>query len=406
MTPSDTPLPPEPPDCFRDAQDKLDETRRLNLYRQLRPASPTGNNELILDGRTVVDFSSNDYLGLARDPRMAEAAAQAALKHGTGAGASRLISGSRPVHTELEATLAAWKGTPGALIFSSGYLANLGVVQALTHRADGSHIPIYFDRLVHASLIDAVRLSGSPWRSFHHNDCDRLEHHLKRLPTTSGSLSALIISEGVFSMDGDLPPLGDLLKLCERYNALLLLDDAHGTGTMGENGHGTANHLGVGGHPHLIQTGTLSKALGSQGGFVAGPTVLIELLINHARAFIFDTALAPPSAAAALEALKILDAEPARVDQLRQNLRRLRDNLRVGGLLIPDHPTPIVPVVVGDAAKTLAAARHLEKAGYLTIAIRPPTVPSGSSRLRVTVTATHTPQQIDQVSQEILTALR
>ncbi len=406
MTPSDTPLPPEPPDCFRDAQEKLGETRRLNLYRQLRPARPTGNNELILDGRTVIDFSSNDYLGLARDPRMAEAAAQAALKHGTGAGASRLISGSRPVHTELESALAAWKGTPGALVFSSGYLANLGVVQALTSRADGSRIPIYFDRLVHASLIDAVRLSGSPWRSFHHNDCDRLEHHLKRLPPSSGSLSALIISEGVFSMDGDLPPLADLLKLCERYNALLLLDDAHGTGTLGENGHGTANHLSMAGHPHLIQTGTLSKALGSQGGFVAGPAVLIELLINHARTFIFDTALAPPSAAAALEALKILEAEPARVDQLRQNLRQLRDHLRAGGLLIPDHPTPIVPVVVGDAARTLTASRHLEKAGFLTIAIRPPTVPAGSSRLRVTVTATHTPQQIDQVSQEILTALR
>ena len=405
MTPSDEHLRVEQRDCFGDAQEKLRETQRLNLHRRLRPAVPAGTNELIIDGRSIVDFSSNDYLGLARHPRLAEAAAQAARQHGAGAGASRLISGSRTIHSDLEGALAAWKGTPGALVFSSGYLANIGVVQTLSRRADGTHIPIFFDRLVHASLIDAVRLSGSPWRTFHHNVCERLERFLQRLPTSASSLSALIITEGVFSMDGDLPPLAELLKLCERYNALLILDDAHGTGTMGVGGHGTADHAGATGHPHLVQTGTLSKALGSQGGFVAGPHLLIELLINHARSFIFDTAHAPPCAAAALEALRILEAEPDRVEHLRNNLRRLRDNLRVGGLSIPDHPTPIVPVVLGDAAKALAVAQHLEKAGFLTIPIRPPTVPAGSSRLRITVTATHTAQQIDQVSQELLRAL-
>ena len=404
MTLSDEYLRAEQRNCFGDAQEKLRETRRLNLYRCLRPASLDATNELNIGGRTIVDFSSNDYLGLARHPRLAEAAAQAARRHGAGAGASRLISGSRTIHSDLETGLAAWKGTSGALVFSSGYLANLGVVQALSHRADGTHIPIFFDRLVHASLIDAVRLSASPWRTFRHNDCERLERLLQRLQPSAASLSALVITEGIFSMDGDLPPLADLLNLCERYNALLILDDAHGTGTMGQGGHGTADHAGVSGHPHLVQTGTLSKALGSQGGFVSGPQVLMELLINHARAFIFDTALAPPSAAAALEALQILAAEPGRVAKLSSNLRRLRDNLRKGGLPIPDHPTPIVPVVLGDAAKAVAMAQQLEKAGFLTIAIRPPTVPAGSSRLRITVTATHTTQQIDQVSQELMRA--
>lgn len=395
----------------RDWEASLQLIEQAGLRRSLTHADSPNSAAFSRDGQLLVNFSGNNYLDLAAHPRVINAAGQALRRWGAGAGASRLVSGSLAIHSDLENALAAFKGTESALVFSSGYMASLGLIQVLARRCDGSRVPILFDRLAHACLIDAARLSESPWRSFPHNDIGRVEEILKRSTLSPRAAygdrlpepTALVVTEGVFSMDGDTAPLLPLLELCERYGAVLVVDDAHGTGTVGPGGRGSVAHAGVPARsPHLVQLGTLSKALAAQGGFVAGPESLIRLLVNSARTFLFDTALAPASAAAALEALLVLQDEPAFVSRLQQNAFHLRRLLCLGET---DPSTPVIPVIVGHPERAVAAAAALRNTGYLVGAIRPPTVPPGTSRLRLTVTAGHTPEQLAQFARALQATL-
>jgi 8-amino-7-oxononanoate synthase len=399
------------PDIWGDAADQL---RAAACQHQLRAALPSGapvGVRVERHGRTLWNFSSNNYLDLACHPEVVARACDAAQRFGTGAGGSRLITGTLRLHEELEMRLAALKSSEAALLFSSGYVANIGVIHVLARRADGSRVPIVFDRLVHASLIDAIASTGSPWKSFAHNDLSaaalQLERMVARCPRKAArGPSALIVTEGVFSMDGDVAPLAELSRLAQEHDALLIVDDAHGTGVIGARGEGAAGAAGVAGAPHVIQIGTLSKALGAQGGFVAGPRVLRDLLVNRARTFIYDTALAPPSVGAALAALDVLDREPGRLAALRGNALLLREALAEAGIALPEGSSAIVPVVVGEASRALALAAGLDEHGFLGVAIRPPTVPPGSARIRLTVMATHPPEVIRSLAQALAGLMR
>lgn len=390
-----------------DAARQLSEVARQGLWRELRPSSSAVGPRIARGGRVLWNFSSNNYLDLATHPHVVARASEALARYGAGAGGSRLITGALQLHEELEARLAALKSTESALVFSCGYLANLGVVQALSRRADGARVPIVFDKFVHASLIDAVQLSGAPWKSFRHNDVEAAHRAVEALLGAAGGVGStkeprvLIVTEGVFSMDGDVAPLAELYGLAEKVGGLLLVDDAHGTGVVGDGGSGAAAWAGVAGQQRLVQVGTLSKALGAQGGFVAGPDILRRLLVNKARGFIFETGLAPASAAAALGALEVLEREPERLVELRRRADLLRSALRAGGAAMAESPSAIVPVVVGDARRAVEWAQQLERAGFLAVAIRPPTVPPGSARLRLTVMATHPLDVVEHLACEL-----
>jgi 8-amino-7-oxononanoate synthase len=342
-----------------------------------------------LDGKPAVDFSSNDYLGLAGDPRLADAAMAMLQKAGTGATAARLISGNHPVHTTLEQELARFKGTEATLLFGSGYTANLGTIPALVGRRD----VIYADALNHASLIDAARLSRAEVRIFPHRQIAALR---QMLADDMGQFRRkLIVVDGAFSMDGDLFPLNELVPLAREFGAWTYVDDAHGTAVLGQNGRGSAEHFGVEGEIDVIM-GTLSKALGTSGAFVAGSATLIEFLLHRARSFVFTTASPPALAAATLQALRIVRDEPWLRDRLRDNARRLRCGFTAMGWTIEGGDDGyIIPVMIGDSDSVMRIGTALRSAGYLVGAVRPPTVPMGTSRLRVTVSAAHTPEQID-----------
>lgn len=367
-----------------DALDELDvDGRRRTLRHHL---SATGTwLALEPDGRRVLNLSSNNYLGLADDPRVVEAAVEAARRWGTGTGSARLVTGAQSGHRDLEDDLAAFKGMQAARLFSSGYLANLGVVTALV----GSGDTVVSDTLNHASIIDACRLSGAEIRVFDHADADHAETLLADAPGRR-----LLVTDGVFSMDGDVAPLAQLCDAAERHAAAVVIDDAHGTGVVGPDGRGTAALLGVTDRVDAV-VGTLSKSLASQGGYVTGSSRLLAWLENRARSFIFDTALAPPSVAAAHAALGILRADPARVATLHARTQRLTTGLRAAGVAVRDVGTPIVPVHVGPNDAAMAAMLALLREGVLAVAIRPPTVPNGTARLRATVMATHTEDDVD-----------
>ncbi|MCI0568733.1 MAG: 8-amino-7-oxononanoate synthase, partial [Acidobacteria bacterium] len=331
----------------------------------------------------------NDYLGLATHDRLKQAAITAIERFGTGAGASRLISGTLPPHVELEAALARFKGTEASLLFGSGYLANIGLIPALIESGG----LILADRLCHASLIDACRLSGATFRVFRHRDVAHLRQLLEK---RGASQRTLIVTDGVFSMDGDLAPLPDLLALAERYEAQLLVDDAHGTGAMGPQGRGTLEHFDLEGRLPF-HMGTLSKALGGSGAYVVGPASLIHYLVNRARSFIYTTAPPPATAAAAQAALEVLSKEPGRRTRLWDNRRQLAEGLLALGFSLTDTASPIVPVLIGDPARASQMAERLLQLGVYAPAIRPPTVPRNGSRIRTTVTSEHSPEQLDQV---------
>lgn len=332
---------------------------------------------------------------------MIAAAADAIARYGAGARSSRLVCGNLSVHEELETELAAFKRTEAALVFSSGYLANIGVIQALSQRADGSQVPVFFDRLSHACIVDGALATGRNWRTFAHDEAFQLGQQLARLPSRL-SPRALVVTEGVFSMDGDMADLGRLLKVCQMYKSLLVVDDAHGTGTVGRNGRGTAAYFKITDSPRIVHVGTLSKSLGSQGGFVAASRSIIDLLINRARTFIFDTGLAPASAAAALQSLRILQQEPGRVLTLQKNARLLREQLLQPIVhTLPAGQTPIVPVILGEPEHAVDASRELLHKGMFVGAIRPPTVPKGTSRLRITLSSAHTQEQIKALAAHV-----
>lgn len=373
---------------------KLQQLRDRSLLRVVTPIGSATGTSIHYGGREVILLSSNDYLGLTMHPEVVQAARVATERYGTGSGASRLVSGTLPPHAHLETMLAMFKGTEAALLFGAGYLANLGVIPALVGRGG----LILADRLCHASVIDACRLSQADFRVFRHGDCDHVESLLR---SRTADRPTLIITEGVFSMDGDVAPLPDLVSLAERYGAMLYVDDAHGTGVMGRTGRGTLEHFDLE-RRIPFHMGTLSKALGSYGGFLVGTRELVQYVINTARSFMFTTALPPAVAAASLAALTVIDREPERRARLWSNRQRFFDGLKTLGCVLPPTVSPILPVLVGDAARASTFAERLLVHGVYATAIRPPTVPDGTSRIRFTVTSEHTTDQID----EALNALR
>ncbi len=345
-----------------------------------------------INGKEVVVLCSNDYLGLANHPVVKEAAARAIGDHGTGAGASRLVAGTMELHIELEDRLRVFKNTEAALLFNSGWHANTGCIPALASRGDD----IFCDKLSHASIIDGCILSRANLKRYPHGDMNALEGLLKR----SRASRKLVITDGVFSMDGDIAPLDDILGLAERYGATLLLDDAHATGVLGRNGRGTLEHIGID-NPSVIQLGTLGKAFGSYGAFVAGGRRLIELVLNTARSFIYSTALPPAVCAASIKAIDIVEGEPERRERLLRNASLVRDGLKKRGLDTLCSTTQIIPLVVGDAARTMEATRRLLDRGVFVQGIRPPTVPQGTSRLRITVTSEHSTDDLERAVETI-----
>lgn len=377
---------------------ELARIRAADLYRTRRVVAGGHGVELVVDGQRCVNFCSNDYLGLAADPRLAEAAARALRRSGTGSGAAALVSGYDDEHAQLEAELADFLGRPRALLFSSGWAANLGVLRALLGRDD----LIVADELNHASLIDGGRLSGARYRRIAHADLDGFERALAGERRCDGLADgpppqALVVTDSVFSMDGDLADLPALQVIGARHGAALMVDDAHGFGVLGAGGRGALEHFASSAPAPEIYVATLGKSLGAAGAFVAGSETLIDYLIQRARTWVFSTAPPPAIAAAARAALRILRAEPERRARLLANIRRLREGAAQLGIELPPAatPTPILPLIVGDASKAISLSRDLQAQGFWVAAIRPPTVPPGTSRLRITVSAAHTDAQID-----------
>lgn len=363
-----------------EAKEKEQNKRSIKVYEPIDAVRVKRNNQ------EFIMMASNNYLGLTHDLRVQQAAKYAVEQYGTGSGGARLTSGTFPLFNELELGIADFKHTEQALVFNTGYMANVGTITALMNK----NSIIISDELNHASIIDGCRLSGARIERYNHKDIEHAEHILKNYKSSH----KMIITDGVFSMDGDIVPLDKLYELGKEYNALLMVDDAHSTGVLG-NGRGTAHHFGL--TDVDVQLGTLSKALGSVGGYVAGRKELIEYLVNYSRSFIFSTALSPADIGAALEALTIVKNEPLVVEQLNENTAYMANKLQSMGIECDDE-TPIFPIIVGDNEKALSLAYELELRGIIITAIRPPTVSVGESRLRMTVTAAHSQEQLDYVA--------
>ena len=386
--------PPEPSATLdRLAAEELGRLRAQGTYRRLRRVEGAQGPRMRVDGRPVRLFAGSNYLDLAAHPEVVEAAAQGARRWGCAAGGSRLINGNLACHEALEAELADFLGTESALVFSTGYMANVGVIPALVGAGD----VVVSDALNHASIIDGYRLSQALTRVFPHGDLEALERILGQ--ACNGARRVLVVVDGVYSMDGDLAPLPELCSLAQRFGALLLLDDAHGTGTLGRQGRGSAEHLGAP-QPDLL-LGTLGKSLGSFGAFVAGSRALRDLLVNRARSFIFSCGLAPPQVEAARAALALLRREPWRRLSLQRHAARLRQRLAERGISTAPSCTHIVPVVLGDNARTMAVCEALLEQGFYAQGIRHPSVPRSTARLRITPMATHTADEIDALAEAV-----
>jgi len=365
------------------------ERQHLRRRRATVDAYPQkgSHTEVIVDGRRLVDFSSNDYLGLAAHPDLAAAMTECAARCGAGSGASHLVSGHGREHASLEEELAAFTGRPRALLFSTGYMANLGVVTALAGRGES----VLLDRLSHASLIDAGLLSGARFRRYPH--CDAAA--ARRLLAEGTPPTSVLATDGVFSMEGDIAPLAELAAAARAHDAWLVVDDAHGIGVLGAKGGGALEVAGLGCEQAPVLVGTLGKALGSFGAFVAGSDDLIELLIQRARSYIYTTALPQPVAAATRAALRIAREESWRRERVLALTARFRTAARATGVPLADSVTPIQPIPLGSAQAALDAQRALREAGFWVVAIRSPTVPAGAERLRITLTAGHQENQVD-----------
>ncbi len=342
-----------------------------------------------IEGREVLLLCSNNYLGLAEHPEVRRAGAEAYRDHGAGSGSSRLVSGNMAAHEELEQRLAAFHGHQAALLFGSGYLANTGVISALARRGE----VVYSDALNHASIIDGCRLSGAAKFIYRHRDLDHLAWALKRCSAPP----SLIVTDGLFSMDGDVAPLSGLVELARDHGARLLVDEAHAIGTQGPGGRGTIAAAGLAGEVDLV-TATLGKSLGSYGAYVATSSDLRELLVNTARPLIFSTGLPPASALAAQKALEIIEREPERIDRLRSNAELMRESLRAQGLQVGSSSSQIIPVMIGAPERAVEACDEAIERGVYAQAIRPPTVPAGTSRLRVSVMASHAPGELERAA--------
>lgn len=389
---------------------ELARIRAADLYRVRRAVRGGHGVDIEVEGRRCVNFCSNDYLGLAADPRPAAAAQRVLVSSGTGSGAAALITGYDVEHARLEEELADFLGRPRVLLFSSGWAANLGVLRALLGRGDR----LIADELNHASLIDGGRLSGAEYVRVAHRDLAGFERALEDgRREAGGERRTLVVTDAVFSMDGDLADLPALNELCQRHDASLMVDDAHGFGVLGAHGGGAVEHFSAFAPPASrlppqVHVATLGKSLGASGAFVAGSEALIEYLIQRARTWVFSTAPPPAIAAAARESLRILRAEPQRRHRLLDNIRRFREGAQRLGLApaVSDQPTPIQPLLLHDARRALALSRALFQRGYWVAAIRPPTVPAGTSRLRITLSATHTETQIDGLLSALEESLR
>jgi glycine C-acetyltransferase len=365
---------------------ELQALKEAGLYRSLRRVDGEQGPTLIVEGREVLNFCSNNYLGLANHPALRAAAKEAIDRYGCGSGASRLISGNIELHEQLEERIARLKGTEAALLFNSGYQANTGLLACLAGEGD----TIFSDALNHASLIDGCRLTRARVVVYPHCDVNRLEDELKKSAATG---KKLIVTETIFSMDGDEAPLAEIVELAEWFGANVMVDEAHATGVFGPSGAGIVAKLGLGSRV-LVQMGTLGKALGSFGAYVAGSRELRDLMINRCRTFIFTTSLPPSVLATSMAAIDLLEKEPQRRLALWHNCRALRDGLKKAGFTLGESQSQIQPVMIGDARKCMALSTRLFEKGVFCQGIRPPTVPVGTSRLRVTVMATHTHEHL------------
>jgi len=385
-----------------DFSELLDALEHQGMRRFARTLDGAQGPRMTLDGRDVLVLCSNNYLGLAHHPRLVEAAARATRDLGTSSGASRLVSGSMRIHEQFEERLAAFKGTEAALLFNAGYAANIGILQGLT----GPDDILFSDALNHASIIDGCRLSAARVLVYPHNDAQALEELMQReRPNRKGHW--FIVTDGVFSMDGDLAPLPELVALKKQYDALLMVDDAHGTGVLGDSGRGSGEHFGC--LPDIdLHMGTLGKALGGFGAYLASSRAVVDLLINRARSLIFSTSLPPGVVAAGLEALAVVESDEGR--RRRQNLWRLRElfaaPLREAGFDLCGSVTQIVPVLTGEPGPTMEASSRLLEAGIFLQGIRPPTVPEGKCRLRATLMSDHDPQEVSHATATLIELLR
>jgi len=382
-----------PPQPYAWIEKSLNTIHRADWHRAVQPLAGKAGAEMLWNGQRVINFASNDYLGLAGDPRLAEAAIAAVATYGTGSTGSRLLSGHRDLHQQLEQAIATWKGTEDAIVFSSGYLANIGTISALVSARD----QILSDQYNHSSLISGAKLSGATVQTYRHADLEDLRDQL--LEERSRYRRCLIATDTVFSMDGDLAPLPQILDLADELDCMVLVDEAHGTGVLGATGSGAVDHLGCR-HRPLVQMGTLSKALGSLGGYVAGSAPLIDFLRNRAPSWIYTTGLTPADTAAALAAIKVVQTEPERRDRLWHNVHTLKHALQAFldnttqetfTALLPSE-SPILCIEVENAATVIQLGQQLKERGCFISAVRPPTVPI--SRLRLTVMATHTSEHI------------
>lgn len=376
----------------------LSKVKAQDLYRESVSYQFLDAVHIELEGKIYLALSTNNYLGLTHSSNVKQAAIDAILQYGTGSGGARLTTGSHPLYESLEQALATFKGTEAAVIFNTGYMANVGVISALAGKED----VIFSDELNHASIIDGCRLSKAHTVVYNHADMDDLAGKLKE---TSCSGQRLIVTDGVFSMDGDIAPLDEIVALGKAHGALIMVDDAHAVGVLGHGGCGTVDHFGLQGQVD-IQMGTLSKSLASEGGYVAGSQELITYLINRARSFIFSTALSPATVAAAQAALCELKATPELVSTLLGNAQYVREALTSAGVPVEGSVTPILPIMVGEAALAVEMVALLKEKGLLVSAIRPPTVAPGTSRLRLTVSAAHDRKELAQAVESIIAVSR
>lgn len=377
-------------------QQDLNRLEQKGLKRHLKSLDSGQDSWFVIDGRKVLNLCSNNYLGLANDERIKEVAIKAIRNYGFGSGASRLVSGTTKLHKELEDKLAKFKKTESALVFNSGYTANIGIISALVGRGD----IVFCDKLNHASIIDGIILSRAEFKRYPHKDVEELERILSNQCTRKQK--RLIVTDSVFSMDGDVAPIKELINLAKKYDCLLMIDEAHATGVLGKNGRGALEHLGLEDKKDsIIQMGTLSKAFGGFGAYICGTKYLIDYLINFSRAFIYTTALPPAVLSTNIKAIEIIQNEPQRRQKLRKNVEFFRRNLIGLGFEILGDETPIIPLITKEPELTMEFSKRLFKKGIFVQGIRPPTVPQGSARLRITLMATHTIKDLEFALEKI-----
>lgn len=375
--------------------DELAAIDRDMLRRPRREGRRLAGGKIMRDGRELLDFASNDYLGLSNDSQVVAAAAAALADYGIGSGASALVTGRSSWHAVLERSLAAFEGEDDAVLFPTGYAANVGTLTSLISAND----VVFCHRLNHASLVDGCRLTGATLRLFR---SDRLNDLERRLAAATAFSRRWIVTDGVFGMDGTVAPLADLCTIAERYDTAVIVDEAHGTGVLGRNGRGACEHCGIE-QQVAVRIGTLSKAVGSLGGFVAGPRPLIEVLWNHARPQMFSTALPPALCAAAVEAVRLIAERPHERERLARLSDQLRHRLRDAGLDVPGDPgVPIVPVLIGDPERAVEVGQELDRRGFAVGVIRPPTVPRGTARLRISLSAVHADDDVESLTSSLI----